>query len=205
MMQIDNDFRDLLHQKKTSKLKVVLIVTGIILLVSLIGWGLFAYYNQATSNDSTHQNDTPKSVPQNESSPTMNDSEDAVQEATTPPPNSTSPGATQNNSSQHSNNSTSNSPPSSTKPYDPSKCEPLNVAATNSRQAADQKKITYDNAFTARKNYGYYYDKYGNSVDAQREYNAQEALLSVLQKEWSDALTASNSKYTEYQECRATL
>lgn len=203
-MQIDNDFRDLLHQKKTSKLKIFSVVTGIILLASLIGWGLFASSNETTDEGAIHKSEPSEQMTQDKVTPD-NFGENDTQDTATQSPTSTSSGSTTYNSTKPSGSPTNNNPSSDTKPYDPSKCEHLNAAAVSSKQVADQKKTTYDQAFAARKNYGYYYDKNGNSVDAQREYNAQEALLSVLQKEWSDALTASNSKYTEYQECRSTL
>lgn len=202
-MQIDSDFRDLLQHRKSSKLKIILSIAGIVLLTAIAGWVALAHSNQTTNDAATTQEKSSKQTNQNQPSSSDNMSSEKTEE----PSQSSTP--TSSNSSSSTAPQSPSSPAGGTqpeaKPYDPSKCQPLNDTAVASKQTADQKKITYDTAFAARKGYGDYYSQYGNSIDAQREYNAQEALLSVLQKEWSDALTASNNAYAKYQECRATL
>lgn len=176
----------------------VLVVT--ILLVGAV-WGVSAYFSSTDTENDTNKNYTPDTVQQVEG--TSNDTQD-IEAAKTNPGSDTQQSEAPTSSSSNQQPSNNSSTPA-TKSYDPSKCEPLNSEATRLRQAADQKKTTYDNAFAARKNYGYFYDKYSNSTDAQQAYNNQEAQLNSLQADWEDALSKGNGAYGKYQECRANL
>lgn len=195
---VHSDFKDLIHDGNSSKSKPMLIALGIIIAIIIaVSWSAFAYLNHSGDGNSTYKSDTSQAEENSETTAdpqTVNDTPQAVD----------TPSSTTRNPSQPSS-SANNSTPSNTSTYDPSKCEPLNSEATSLRQSADQKKITYDNAFAARKNYGYFYDQYGNSTDASRAYDVQEAQLNLLQTDWQDALNKGNAAYTKYQECRASL
>jgi cytoskeletal protein RodZ len=197
-MKIDNDFKDLVHDGSSNKSKPALIALAIVIVIIIaISWSVFAYLNQSNKSSDTPAVETSE-IEGNIDTTVSPQVDDAVtQEANTPssnPSNSSLPSSS-GKSGTSSDTSTSNL----------SKCEPLNDEATRLRQSADQKKITYDNAFASRKNYGYFYDQYGSSSDAQREYNAQEAQLTLLQTDWKDTLNKGNAAYSKYQECRASL
>jgi len=197
-MKIDNDFKDLLHEGNSNKTKPTLIALAIVIVIIIaVSWSVFAYLNKSGDESSADSLNTSEIQESGETTADPQSTSDTPQAVDTP-------SSTSHNSSKPSS-STNNSTPSNTSTYDPSKCEPLNSEATRLRQVAAQKKTTYDNAFAARKNYGSFYDQYGNSTDAQREYDAQEAQLNLLQTEWQDALNKGNAVYTKYQECRASL
>ena len=197
-MKIDNDFKDLLQDGNTRKSKPMLIALGIVVTIIIaVSWSVFAYLNQSGNDSDTYTPATSEIEQNGETIANPQSTSDTPQAVDTPSSKSS-------NSSQPSS-STNNTTPSNTSTYDPSKCEPLNSEATRLRKVAAQKKTTYDNAFAARKNYGSFYDQYGNSIDAQREYDAQEAQLKLLQTDWQDALNKGNAAYTKYQECRASL
>ena len=189
---VDNDFKDLLHEGNSNKSKPVLIALGVVITIIITAsWSVLAHPNQSNRGSDTHTTDPSQAEKNVETTVDQRIDEPTTQGVgTTSPTTSDSP-----QPSQATNNNT----------YDPGKCEPLNSEATRLRQSADQKKITYDNAFATRKNYGYFYDKYGNTTDAQQSYNAQEAQLNQLQTDWQEALNKGNAAYTKYQECRASL
>ncbi|MBM3209799.1 hypothetical protein FJZ39_00420 [Candidatus Saccharibacteria bacterium] len=197
----DDDFASGFEDSRFEKFKpiVKILVTAIVIVGIACTYFLFFH----RSGDTKNLNDTYTSNPSQTSADdkAAQDGPEAIE--TTPeqsPQNSSSASPSSN-----THHSSGNSSTPTTKPYDPSKCEPLNNEATRLRQVADQKKTTYDNAFAARKNYGYFYDKYGNSTDAQQTYDNQEAQLNLLQTDWQDALNKGNVAYAKYQECRASL
>lgn len=199
----DNDFASGFEDSKFEKFKPA--IKAMVVVILLVGavWGAVAYLSGTDEENDTNKTHTPNS------SQTTTDNDGTPQDNATEIDSTITDGSTQvvspGNNAQHSSSSNSNSPAPVAKPYDPSKCEPLNSNAISLRQAADQKKITYDAAFAARKNYGYFYSQYGNSTDAQQAYDNQEAQLDLLQSDWEDALSKGNAAYSKYQECRASL
>lgn len=198
---LDDDFASGFEDSRFEKFKpiVKILVTAIVIVGITCAYFLLFHRSSDTKNlNDTH---TPKASQTSADNKAAQDVPEATE--TTPEQSSqNTSSASPSSNAQHSNGN--NSTPT-TKPYDPSKCEPLNKEATRLRQVADQKKATYDNAFAARKNYGYFYDKYGNSTDAQQAYDNQEAQLNLLQTDWEDALNKGNAAYAKYQECRASL
>lgn len=200
-MKLDNDFSDILHESKFEKQKPMLIALLVVIaIIVAISWTVFAYLGQssqdnAASSKGTSVSNDDKATDEMSETSTTEDVPSVNEEkpVTSPANNSTQPTA---------NQSSGTSSPST---YDPSKCDPLKTQADSLKTASDHKKVTYDNAFAARKNYGYFYDQYGNSTDAQRAYDAQEAQLNSLQTDWQDALNKQNAAYSKYQECRASL
>ena len=197
----DDDFAAGFEDSKFDKFKPAFKVLIVTILLMIAVWGVSAYFGSTDTENDTNKNYTPDTVQQAED--TSNEAQD-TEAAKTNPDGDTQRSETPTSSSSNQQSSNNSSTPT-TKSYDPSKCEPLNSEATRLRQAADQKKTTYDNAFAARKNYGYFYDKYGNSTDAQQAYNSQEAQLNLLQTDWENALNKGNAAYGKYQECRANL
>lgn len=200
-MKLDNDFSDIMHESKLEKQKPMLIALFVVIaIIAAVSWAVFAYLGQpshdnaATSAGTSVSNDDKETDEMGETSTTVD-----VPSVTEEKPATSS----DNNSTQSRANQSSGTLSPST--HDPSKCDPLKTQADNLKIASDQKKVTYDNAFAARKNYGYFYDQYGNSTDAQRAYDAQEAQLNSLQTDWQDALNKQNAAYSKYQECRASL
>lgn len=200
-MKLDNDFSDIMHESKLEKQKRMLIALFVVIaIIAAVSWAVFAYLGQsshdnaATSTGTSVSTDDKETDEMGETSTT----EDVPSVTEEKPATSSANNSTQSRANQSSGTlSPSN--------YDPSKCDPLKTQADNLKIASDQKKVTYDNAFAARKNYGYFYDQYGNSTDAQRAYDAQEAQLNSLQTDWQDALNKQNAAYSKYQECRASL
>lgn len=195
---IDGDFASIFYVSKGDKifgvLKPILKVSAVVALLIGIIYGsvlLFGFGN----NEDTYSTSLPQTK---ESTTRPQNVKDTPQPAEKSAPATVAP-------SQTSSTSNDTTAPSEGRNYDPSKCDPLSSEATRLRQAADQKKTTYDNTFAARKNYGYYYDQYGNSTDAQKAYDAQEARLDQLQTDWQSALDKANTAYSKYQECRANL
>lgn len=197
----DDDFASGFEDNKFDKFKPALKVFIVAILLMSAVWGVSAYFSSTDTENDTNKNYTPDTVQQAED--TSNEAQDTEAAKTNSDSDTQRSETPTSSSSSHQPSNNSSTP--TTKPYDPSKCEPLNNEATRLRQAADQKKTTYDNAFAASKNYGYFYDKYGNSTDAQQAYNNQEAQLNSLQAEWEDALNKGNAAYGKYQECRANL
>ncbi len=197
----DNDFASGFEDSKFDKFKPALKVFVVAILLIGTVWGVSAYFGSKDTKNDTNKNYTTDIVQQAED--TSSEAQD-TEAAKTNPGSDTQRSEDPASSSSTQQPSSSNSTPT-TKSYDPSKCESLNSEATRLRQAADQKKTTYDTAFAARKNYGYFYDKYGNATDAQQAYNNQEAQLDLLQTDWQDALSKGNTAYSKYQECRAKL
>ena len=199
----DNDFASGFEDSKFEKFKPVIKALVVVILLIGVVWGAVAYFSGADEESDTNKTYTPNSS----QTTTDNDgtSQDTTAEIDSTITDNSTQGVSPGNNAQHPGSSNSGSPAPVTKPYDPSKCEPLNSNAISLRQTADQKKITYDNAFAARKNYGYFYSQYGNSADAQRAYDNQEAQLNLLQSDWEDALNKGNAAYSKYQECRASL
>ncbi len=199
-MKIDNDFIDLLHDGKSNNFKPMLIALGIVITIIIaVSWSVFSSLSQSSNDSSTYTPNASLTEDNSETAAdpkTNDDTSQAVDTSSSNTSNSSQPSSSTNNTT---------SPSNSTSAYDPIKCEPLNSEAIRLRQVAAQKKTIYDNAFAARKNYGSFYDQYGNSTDAQREYDAQEARLNLLQTEWQDALNKGNAAYSKYQECRASL
>lgn len=200
----DNDFVSGFEDGKFDKFKPAIKALVVVILLVGAAWGAVAYFSGTDKEGDTNKTYTPSS------SQTTTDNDRTPQNTTaeidsTIIGNSTQGAVSPGNNPQHPGSSNSGSPASAAKPYSPSKCEPLNSSAISLRQAADQKKITYDNAFAARKNYGYFYSEYGNNADAQRAYDNQEAQLDLLQSNWEDALNKGNTAYSKYQECRASL
>lgn len=197
----DNDFAAGFEDSKFDKFKPAL--KALVVVIVLVGavWGAVAYFGETDEKSSVDKDYTPSTVQQVDDETVTKDvkANDIKQDDS---PQSSSPNSSSNVNHQQPSSSSSSTV---TKPYDPSKCEPLNSEATRLQQSADQKKITYDNAFAARKNYGYFYDKYGNSTDAQQAYNNQEAQLDLLQTDWQTTLNKRNTAYSNYQECRASL
>lgn len=246
----DNDFASILEESRFDRFKPFLkgfIV--LLLLVGVVGGGMYAYSNfkpseqsgdQAASADSYEdgeqakciakvyeQHETPEEgdlefypkliagydahlacydkYPDENSPSTRLSIESARQEAIDASgayKETYLSGTSSNHASSTANTQSGDSSPST---YDPSKCEPLNSEASKLKQVSDQKRVTYDNAFAVRKNYGYFYEQYGNSIDAQRAYDAQQAQLNLLQTDWNEALNKQNAAYSKYQECRASL
>lgn len=199
---LNDDFASGFEDSKFDKFKPVIKVLIVAILLVGAVWGVSAYFSSTDTENDTNKNYTPDTVQQVED--TSNEAQDTEATQTNLDSDNTQRSETPTSSSSNQQSS-NNSSTSTTKLYDPSKCEPLNSEATRLRQAADQKKTTYDNAFAARKNYGYFYDKYSNSTDAQQAYNNQEAQLNSLQADWEDALSKGNAAYGKYQECRANL
>ena len=200
----DNDFASGFEDSKFEKFKPA--IKAMVVVILLVGavWGAVAYLSGTDEENDTNKTHTPNS------SQTTTDNDGTPQDTTAETDSTIIDSSTQGavypgNNAQHPGSSNSGSPAPAAKPYNPSKCEPLNSSAISLRQAADQKKITYDNAFAARKNYGYFYSQYGNSADAQQAYDNQEAQLDLLQSDWEDALNKGNTAYSKYQECRASL
>lgn len=197
----DDDFASGFEDSRFEKFKplVKILLTAIVIVGITCAYFLLFH----RSGDTKNLNDT--YTPNASQTSTDDIAAQDVPEATETTPEQSSQNSSSTSPSSDTQHSSSNNSTSTTKPYDPSKCEPLNSEATRLRQIADQKKTTYDNAFAARKNYGYFYDKYGNSTDAQQAYNNQEAQLNLLQTDWQDALNKGNTAYSKYQECRASL
>lgn len=197
----DNDFAAGFEDSKFDKFKPALKALVVVILLVGVVWGGVAYFGSTDTKNNADKDYTPNTVQQVDDDITAKDAkaDDIKQDSS---PQSSSPSSSSNVNHQQSSSSSSST---ATKPYDPSKCEPLNSEATRLQQSADQKKITYDNAFAARKNYGYFYGKYGNSTDAQQTYDNQEAQLDLLQTDWQTALNKRNAAYSKYQECRASL
>lgn len=209
----DDDFASGFEDSKFDKFKPALKVLSVLVLLVGATWGVVAYFGSTDTKNDTDKSYSPDTVQQAED--TSSEAQDTEAAKTSPDSN------TQHSEDPASSSSTqqpSNSNPTpATKPYDPSKCEPLNSEATRLRQAADQKKTVYDNAFAARKNYGDIYSavrsEYGNNsvmyeavkAESDRRYNAQEAQINQLQIDWQDALSKGNTAYSKYQECRASL
>ncbi len=199
---IDNDFASGFEDSKFEKFRPVLKVLAIILVLASIAWGVSAYFIGTEEKTDINKTYTPPTSSQEAiGEPEPKQSEQADSSDSDYPTDAAPSGG----SAQRQNIPSGNGTTSSTKKYDPSKCEPLNNEATRLRQAAEQKKTTFDNAFAARKNYGYFYEQYGNSTDAQQAYDNQEAQLDLLQEDWEDALKKGNAVYSKYQECRANL
>lgn len=200
----DNDFASGFEDSKFDKFKPALKVLVVAILLVGAAWGVSAYFGSTDTKNDTNKNEASNATQQYEES----DSPEAAQDipaATESTLNDNTGPVSSGSNTQPQSNSDSTSPTSATKAYDPSKCDSLNNEATRLRQTADQKKTTFDNVFAARKDYGYFYDKYGNSIDAQQAYNNQEAQLDLLQTDWQDALNKGNAAYAKYQECRASL
>ncbi len=199
----DSDFASGFEDSKFEKFKPAIKVLVVVILLVGLAWGAVAYFSGTDK-----KSDADKNYPPN-SSRTTTDNDETPEDTATEIDSTITDGSTQGvspgNNAQHSGSSNSGSPAPAAKPYDPSKCESLNSNAISLRQTADQKKSTYDNAFAARKNYGYFYSQYGNSTDAQQAYDNQEAQLGLLQSDWEDALNKGNAAYSKYQECRASL
>lgn len=199
----DSDFASGFEDSKFDKFKPA--IKALVVVILLVGavWGVTAYFSGTDEKGGADKNYSPNSsrmTTDNDETP-----EDATAEIDSTITDGSTQGVSPGNNAQHPDSSNSGSSAPAAKPYDPSKCESLNSNATSLRQAADQKKITYDNAFVARKNYGYFYSQYGNSTDAQQAYDNQEAQLDLLQSDWEDALNKGNAAYSKYQECRASL
>lgn len=198
---LDDDFASGFEDSRFEKFKpiVKILVTAIVIVGITCAYFFLFHRDSDTKNlDDTYTPNPSQTSADDKAAQGVPEADEATPEQSSQNSSSTLPSS----NTQHS--SGNNSTPT-TKPYDPSKCEPLNNEATRLRQIADQKKTTYDNAFVARKNYGYFYDKYGNSTDAQQAYNNQEAQLNLLQTDWQDALDKGNTAYSKYQECRASL
>lgn len=197
----DNDFAAGFEDSKFDKFKPALKALVVVVLLVGVVWGAVAYVGGTDEKSSVDKNYTPNTTRQvDDDTTTENVKANDIKQDNSP--QSSSPSSSSN--IEHQQPSSSGSP-AAAKSYDPSKCEPLNSEATRLQQSADQEKITYDNAFAARKNYGYFYDKYGNSNDAQQAYDNQEAQLDLLQTDWQTALNKRNAAYSKYQECRASL
>lgn len=199
----DNDFASGFEDSKFYKFKplVKILVATIIIVGVTCAYLLFFHRNDDTKDLNGTYTPSSSQIDADKATQDTPEATETTPEQTLQDSNSVSPsGNTQPQGSSSGGNSTP-----TTKPYDPSKCEPLNSEATRLRQLSDQKKATYDNAFAARKSYGYFYDKYGNSTDAQQAYDNQEAQLNLLQTDWRDALNKGNAAYSKYQECRANL
>lgn len=201
---IDNDFSSILYESRFERFKPFLRILIAAIIIVGITCAYFLFFHPSDNSKNLNDTYTPSASQtgtENEATQDTPGATEATPEQTSQDSNSVSPsGNTQPQGSSSGGNSMS-----TTRPYDPSKCEPLNSEATRLRQLADQKKTTYDNAFAARKNYGYFYDKYSNSTDAQQAYDSQEAQLNLLQTDWQDALNKGNVAYAKYQECRANL
>lgn len=197
----DDDFASGFEDGRLEKFKplVKILLTAIVIVGIACTYFLFFH----RSDDTKSLNDT--YTPSTSQTSTDDKAAQDVPEATETTPEQSSQNSSSASPSSNTQHTSGNNSTPTTKPYDPSKCEPLNNEATRLRQVADQKKATYDNAFAARKNYGYFYDKYGNSTDAQQAYDNQEAQLNLLQTDWQDALNKGNAAYAKYQECRASL
>lgn len=185
----DNDFSAGFEDSKFDKFKPALKALVVVILLVGIVWGGVAYFGVTDMEDNADKDYTPNTVQQVDDDTTTKDAKanDIKQDDST---QSSSPSSSSNANQQPLSSSSS---ATTAKPYDPSKCEPLNSEAIRLQQFADQMKITYDNAFAARKNYGYFYDKYGNSTDAQQVYDNQEAQLDLLQADWQTTLSKRNT------------
>ena len=199
----DNDFASGFEGSRFDKFKPAIKALVVVILLVGLAWGAVAYFSRTDKESGADKSYSPNS------SQTTTDNDEAPQDTATEIDSTITDSSTQGvspgNNVQHPGSSNSGSPAPAAKPYDPSKCEPLNSNATSLRQTADQKKSAYDNAFAARKNYGYFYSQYGNSTDAQQAYDNQENQLDLLQSDWEDALSKGNAAYSKYQECRASL
>lgn len=209
----DDDFASGFEDSKFDKFKPALKVLSVLVLLVGATWGVVAYFGSTDTKNDTDKNYTTDTVQQAED--TNSEAQDA--EAAKINPDSDIQHSEDPTSSNSTQQPSSNGSTPATKSYDPSKCEPLNSEATRLRQAADQKKTTYDNAFAASKNYGDIYSavrsEYGNNsvmyeavkAESDRRYNAQEAQINQLRIDWQDALSKGNTAYSKYQECRASL
>ena len=208
----DSDFASGFEESKLDKFKPALKVFAVIVLLMTAVWGASAYFGSTDTKNSANKDYTPTTTKQAEDDSKTQDIEST---STDPDSSSSSSGTTSTNNTAKQQPSSSN--PTATKSYDSSKCDSLNSEATRLRQVADQKKTTYENAFAARKSYGDFYSEvrseYGSGssmyevvkAEADRRYNAQEAQLNTLQTDWQNVLSAGNTAYSKYQECRANL
>lgn len=200
-MRLDNDFSDILHEGKFERQKPILIALFIVIaIIASVSWAVFAYLNESDSDSNAATTGTAKSS----DNKTTNDTSETSSVEQTPTDTEETP-ATSSTTSNTQQTANQSSDTSSSSTYDPSKCDPHKSQADSLKATSDQKKTTYDNVFAARKNYGYFYDQSGNSTDAQRAYDTQEAKLNSLQTDWQDALNKQNAAYSKYQECRASL
>lgn len=201
-MKLDDDFSNILQESRLEKQKPMLIALFVVIaIIAAISWATFAYLNQSTSNSSaTNPNvisDSDDKARQEASKATANKEVSSAAEYES----AAALSATDHTSA--TTNQSTNAPSSSS--YDPNKCDSLKSQADNLKTASDQKKVAYDSAFAARKNYGYFYEQYGNSASAQQAYDVQETQLNTMQADWQDALNKQNAAYSKYQECRAGL
>ena len=200
-MRLDNDFSDIMHEGKFEKHKPMLIALFVVIaIIAAVSWAVFAYLNKSDSDSNAATTGTTKSSDNRATGDTIKTSS---HEETPTDPGETPLTSSNTSNTQPTANQSSGTSSSST--YDPSKCDPLKSQADSLKTTSDQKKTIYDNTFAARKNYGYYYDQYGNSTDAQRAYDEQEAQLNSMQTDWQNALNKQNAAYSKYQECRAKL
>ena len=196
---VHDNFSSIMEESWFDKFKPALKVIAMITILVGFSYGAYAWSTQDKGVQSGKDSHTPISTSDNSSG------SDKVQEVTpnqnsTPTVRESPTTAAQDPSVTTGNNSAT---PSQTSSYDPHKCDPLNDEASSLRAIAEQKKATYDSAFAARQDYGYFYDKYGNQPDAYLAYKTQQAQLDKLQTEWSDALAAGNAAYAKYQSCQS--
>ncbi len=208
----DDDFTAGFEDSRLDKFKPALKVFAVIIFLMTTVWVVSAYFGETDTKNNANKDYTPNTTVEQAVDNSKTQDTEATSTSLDSPPSDN--GTTSNGTTKQQSSSSS---PTTTKSYDPSKCDGLNNEATRLRQVADQKKTTYDNAFAARKNYGDFYSEvrseYGNNAsmyeavkaEADRRYNAQEAQLNTLQTDWQNALSAGNTAYSKYQECRASL
>ncbi len=105
--------------------------------------------------------------------------------------------ATQPSSSQ------SSAPSTNTSSYNPSACNGKLSTYNDLKNTSDGNKSAYDSAFSARHDYGYFYDQSRDKSIADQQYKLQEDRLNALQKTWQDSLSAVNAAYGDYQKCQS--
>src|SRR5690606_28666720 len=177
---LDDDFASGFEDSRFEKLKPLVNILIAAIVIVGITCAYFLFFHRSSDTKNLNDTYTPNASQTSADDKAAQD----VPEATETAPEQSSQNSSSTSPSSNTQHSSGNNSTPTTKPYDPSKCEPLNNEATRLHQVADQKKTTYDNAFAARKNYGYFYDKYGNSTDAQQAYDNQEAQLNLLQTDW---------------------
>lgn len=179
----DNDFAAGFEDSKLDKFKpVIKVLVGIIVLMTAI-WGVSAYFGSTDTKNGTNKDYTPNTtVEQTEDDSKTQDTKEAAIESENPASsqNTVSPSTTPPRNA--TNQSSSDSSPSSTKPYDPSKCEPHNDESKMWRAEADK---TY--------------------AIIQRATDSGGSVPDSVMDTWKDQLDKGNKAYEKFQQCRASL
>lgn len=197
---VDNDFASILYESKFDKIKPFIKVLCVVAIIVGASYGIFVFTrgNGQEKESSTSQTTSTKS---GDKTPVASDGVNIQAATEQAPANNAGSQSQQTKSTATQGN---NTVPVQTSTYDPHKCDAQLATYNALKSESDQKKITYDNALAASHDYGYFYDKYGNKIDADREYKKQKAQIDQLMTDWKDGLTASNAAYSKYQSCQGS-